>query len=90
MPKDTLARCWLAISQHEELASSDLSLLSYQLLLNIITQGIEEGSFRKDLDPVFCASFIAASFTGIIFHSISFNDDNFMKKSMVLIQQIFS
>ncbi len=93
-PKDTLARCWLAMSHHEELASSDLSLLSFQLLQNIITQGIEEGSLRKDIDPLFCANFISASYTGIMFHSISFNDDtfttNFAKKSLEFIHQIIS
>ena len=93
-PKDTLARCWLAMSHHEELASSDLSLLSYQLLQNIITQGIEEGSLRKDIDPLFCANFISATYTGILFQSISFYDDtfatNFAKKSLELIHQIIS
>lgn len=93
-PKDTLARCWLAMSQHGELASSDLSLLSYQLLQNIIMQGMEEGCFRKDVDPVFCAQFIAATHTGVLFHAISFDDDafvdDFSKKSMSLIRQIIS
>ncbi|MBQ6844851.1 MAG: TetR/AcrR family transcriptional regulator [Agathobacter sp.] len=93
-PKDTLARCWLAMSHHKELASSHLSLLSYQLLQNILAQGIEENHFRKDIDPLFCANFIAATYTGITFHSISFDDDNFSnhfaKKSMELILQIIS
>lgn len=92
-PKDTLARCWLAMSQHKELASSDLSLLSFQLLQNIIIQGIEEGCFRKDVDVLFCINFISATYTGVIFHAISFNDDNnindFARKSMNLILQIF-
>ena len=93
-PNDTLARCWLAISQHGELATSHLSLLSYQLLQNILTQGIEEGTFRKDIDQLFYANFIAATYTGIIFHSVSFADDistnDFEKKSMELILQIIS
>ena len=91
-PKDTLARCWLAISQHGELANSRLSILSYQLLQNILTQGIEEGCFRKDIDPVFCAQFIAATYSGILFHAISFEDDaladDFAMKSMELIRQV--
>lgn len=93
-PKDTLARCWLAMSQHEELASSDLSLLSYQLLQSIIAQGLEEGSFRKDIDPLFYANFISAAYTGILFQSISFCDNasmnHFATKSMELIQQLIS
>ena len=90
--KDTLARCWLALSQHKELATSDLSLLSFQMLQNIIMQGIEEGSFRKDIDPHFCVNFITATYTGITFHAISFNDDSstndFVKNSMNLILKI--
>ena len=93
-PKDTLARCWLAISQHGELATSQHSLLSYQLLQNIITQGMEECCFRKDIDPVFCAQFIAATYTGILVHSLSFDEDaftdNFANKSIELICQIIS
>ena len=93
-PQDTLARCWLAILQHKELATSQLSLLSYQLLQNIITQGIEEGSFRKDIDSAFCAQFIAATYTGILVHSLSFDEDdlskNFTSKSIELIHQILS
>ena len=81
------------MSQHKELASSDLSLLSFQLLQNIIIQGIEEGCFRKDVDVLFCINFISATYTGVIFHAISFNDDNnindFTRKSMNLILQIF-
>lgn len=93
-PKDTLARCWLAISQHQELATSHLSLLSYQMLQNIITQGIEKGCFRKDIDPIFCAQFIAATHTGVLFHAVSFDDDalanDFAQKSMELIRQIIA
>lgn len=93
-PKDTLARCWLAISQHEELASSQLSLLSYQMLQNIITQGIEEGCFRKDIDPIFYAQFIAATYSGVLFHAVSFDDDalanDFAQKSMELICKIIA
>lgn len=93
-PKDTLARCWLAISQHGELANSQLSLLSYQLLQNILTQGMEEGCFRKDIDPVFSAQFIAATYSGILFHAVSFDDDaladDFAQKSMKLIRQMIS
>ena len=91
-PKDTLARCWLAISQHGELANSQLSLLSYQLLQNILTQGMEEGCFRKDIDPAFYAQFIAATYSGILFHAVSFDDDaladDFAQKSMKLIRQM--
>jgi AcrR family transcriptional regulator len=93
-PKDTLARCWLAISQHGELATSHLSLLSFQLLQDILNQGIKEGDFRNDIDTVFYAQFIAASLTGILLHTVSFDDndlaDNFAKKSMELIHQIIS
>ena len=91
-PKDTLARCWLAISQHNELATSHLSLLSYQMLQNIIMQGVEEGLFRKDIDPAFCAQFIAATYTGILVHAVSFKADalvdNFAQKSMDFIRRI--
>ena len=93
-PKDTLARCWLAISQHEALATSELSLLSYQMLQNIIAQGMEEGCFRKDIDPAFCAQFIAATYSGVLFHAVSFEDDalanDFAEKSMGLISQMIS
>ena len=93
-PKDTLARCWLAISQNGELANSQLSLLSYQLLQNILTQGIEEGCFRKNIDPAFYAQFIAATYSGILFHAVSFNDEalaaDFAPKSMELIRQMIS
>ena len=93
-PKDTLARCWLAISQHGELANSQLSLLSFQLLQNILTQGIEEGCFRKNIDPAFYAQFIAATYSGILFHAVSFNDEalaaDFAPKSMELIRQMIS
>ena len=93
-PKDTLVRCWLAISQHEALATSQLSLLSYQLLQNILTQGMEEGCFRKDIDPAFYAQFIAATYSGILFHAVSFDDDaladDFANRSMELIRQIIS
>ena len=93
-PKDTLARCWLAISQNGELANSQLSILSYQLLQNILSQGIEEDCFRKDIDPAFCAQFIAATYSGILFHAVSFDDDalvdDFAQKSMKLIRQMIS
>ena len=92
-PKDTLARCWLALSQHGELANSQLSLLSYQLLQNILTQGIKEGCFRKNIDPAFYAQFIAATYSGILFHAVSFDDalaDDFAKKSMELICTIIA
>lgn len=88
-PKDTLARCWLALSQRSELANSQLSILSYQLLQSILAQGIEEGCFRKDMDIIFSAQFIAATYSGILFHALSFDDDalvdNFTHKSMELI-----
>lgn len=93
-PKDTLARCWLAISQNTELVNSQLSLLSYQLLQNILTQGIQEGCFRKDIDIIFYAQFIAATYSGILFHVVSFDDDDlsddFAQKSMELIRQMIS
>ena len=93
-PKDTLARCWLAISQNTELANSQLSLLSFELLQNILIQGMEEGSFRKDIYTLFYAQFIAATYSGILFHAISFGDealaDDFAKKSMELIRQMIS
>lgn len=76
-PKDTLARCMLALSQHEELASSHLSLLSFQLLQSILAQGIEEGYFRKDLDLDFFTRFIVATYSGILFHTLSFDKDTF-------------
>lgn len=93
-PKDTLARCWLAISQNTELANSQLSLLSFELLQNILIQGIEEGCFRKDMDIIFYAQFIAATYSGILFHALSFDDDaladDFAQKSMELIRQMIS
>ena len=93
-PKDTLARCWLALSQHGELANSQLSLLSFELLQNILMQGIQEGSFRKDIDIIFYAQFIAATYSGILFHALSFDDDalanDFAQKSMELIRQMIS
>ena len=93
-PKDTLARCWLAISQNSGLANSQLSLLSFELLQNIFTQGMEEGCFRKDIDPIFYAQFIAATYSGILFHAVSFEEndlaDDFVQKSMELIRQVIS
>ena len=91
-PKDTLARCWLAISQNTELANSQLSLLSFELLQNILIQGIEDGCFQKDIDIIFYAQFIAATYSGILFHAVSFDDDaladDFAQKSMKLIRQM--
>lgn len=86
-PKDTLARCWLAISQNGELATSQLSILSFELLQNILNQGIKEGSFQKDIDIPFFAQFLAATYTGILFHAVSFNDA-FANKSMELIYEM--
>lgn len=93
-PKDTLARCWLALSEHKELTAQPFSQAYFELLHNIILQGKEEGCIRKDIDSVFCVNFLAASYTGIILHTIAYSDEqsltDFVEKSLSLIHQVIS
>lgn len=91
-PGNTLARCWLALSEHSELTKPRFSQTYFKLLHDIVLQGNEEGSFRTDISPEFCESFIAATFTGIMLHAIAYSDEQpiiaFVKQSMQLLCEI--
>ena len=88
-PKNTLARCWLALSEHSALTAPRFSQTYFALLHQIISQGIEEGHVRKEYDTGFYESFTAAFFTGIMLHTIAYENglsqEKFVGQSMELL-----
>ena len=93
-PRDTLARCWLALSEHKELTTEPFSKVYFKLLDDIVLQGIKEGCIRKDIDPVFCENFLAATYSGIFLHTFAYHGEqsfeDFAEKAIILIHKIIS
>lgn len=73
-PKNTLARCWVALSEHAEMTSSPFVQTFFDILYKIVAQGVKENSFRTDLDVKFIYSYINAAFTGIMIQGVTFQN----------------
>lgn len=73
-PKNTLARCWVALSEHAEMSKFPFAQCFFEILYKIVEQGIKEGSFRSDLDIVFVQEYVNATLTGIMIQGVTFQN----------------
>lgn len=71
-PRNTLARCWLAIAEHPEQADGVFSTVSFRVLHQIVAQGKAEGVIRPELDADFCEAFLNGALTGIVLYASTF------------------
>lgn len=88
-PRNTLARCWLAMAEHPERTGSVFAADSFRVLHDIVLQGKAEGSIRPELKQDFCEAFINGVLTGIMLYSSTFREHlqmrSFAEESLDLI-----
>ena len=79
-PRSTFARCWVALTEHNELTKENFTKDSFQIIHSIITQGKNDGTIRSDLSDDFCFAYINATISGIVLYGLAYKDSASLQK----------